>query len=256
MIRLIINKKLYSYERLIFPKKKESSKCDVIRYMRFYEKPQDLKVRSWDNYRTPVTDLRKTEDEIRKDYSKDVRYEIRRAAKEGIVFKFYDKLDITSDGKMIDDVVDKYYAFCDQIQLPELKYNLNYYEFCEMVKNGNIIITKAEFENGWTYHVYQVDGERALLWFSFSDYRKENSNKSMAGWANRGLHDADIMAFKRHGYFTYDWGNIASEEEPNQIDKFKMSFGGEIKTAYCCFVGNSRKGKLLIKLREIKKRAE
>lgn len=252
MIRLVINKKLYNYERLIFPKQKVESSCDIVRYMRFYELPQDMKASTWDTYRTPVTNLLQTEEEIRAGYSKDVRYEVRRAAKEGIRFIVFDDLDVSRDGYLIEDVKSKYYTFCDQVNLPDLKHNLDSFEFDEMVKKGNIVISKAEFENGWTYHVYQVDGEHALLWFSFSDYRKENANKSMAGWANRGLHDADIMYFKEKGYAVYDWGNIANEEEPNQIDKFKISFGGELKTAYCCFVGNTLKGKLLIKLREIK----
>lgn len=256
MIRFVVNKRFYSYERVIFPYNTVSSKCDILRYMRFYEVPESLKKQKFDTYETPVTDLTLSEDQIRANYNKDVRYEVRRAGRENIKYIIFDDLDCVQNENVISDVMEKYYRFCDQINFPELKSNLDRIEFKIMIENGNIIITKAEFENGWTYHVYQADGKNALLWFSFSNYRKENANRSMAGWANRGLHDYDIMYFKNKGYFIYDWGNIASKEAPNQIDKFKMSFGGEVKTVYCCFVGNTWKGKLLVTLRNIKNKGE
>lgn len=247
-----MNKKIYTFERIIFPDGNVSSHCDVLRYMRFYEIPHNMKKLKFDTYRTPVTDLSETEEEIQAKYSKDVRYEVRRAGREGIEYQVYDQLNITENQNLIKDVEDKYYAFCNQINMPELKRNLNKEEFETMIKYGNIMISKAEFLGGWTYHVYQIDGKHALLWFSFSDHRKENANKSLAGWANRGLHNYDILYLKKQGYSIYDWGNIASEDEPNQIDKFKMAFGGELKTAYCCFIGNSLKGKILVKLRELR----
>ena len=252
MIRLVMKKRLYSYERIIFPRNIERSKCDIIRYMRFFELPDSIQASECDTYRTPVTDLMMTEEQIKAGYSKEVRYEVGRAGRENIRFMVYDQLDRKRDEEFIRSIEEQYFAFCEQINHPELIHNLEIAEFEKMIEDGNIIISKAEFENGWTYHIYQVDGQNALLWFSFSDYRKENANKSMAGWANRGLHDYDIMYFKHVGYSLYDWGNIASEVEPNQIDKFKMSFGGEIKTAYCCFVGNTIKGKFLVWLRRIK----
>lgn len=252
MIRMIVQKRLYNYERVIFPDSEVKSDCDIVRYMRFYQQPEWQYKAKWDTYRTPVTDLTATEDEIRGKYTKDVRYEVRRAAREGIQYIVYDDLERKKDEDLIQDVIDKYYQFCDQINMLALKHNLDAEEFGKMIDLKSIIISKAKFENGWTYHVYQADGNSALLWFSFSDYRKENANKSLAGWANRGLHDFDIMYFKNKGYAVYDWGNIANEADPNQIDRFKMSFGGELRTAYCCFVGNTPKGKLLIWLREIK----
>lgn len=254
MIRLVMKRKLYSYERIIFPAKLETSKCDVIRYMRFYELPDSVDRKLCDVYRTPITDLSLSEEQLKAGYSKDVRYEIGRAGRENIRFEVFDKLNMVTDVQLVREVEQKYFRFCEQINHIELKHNLDIPEFEKMVENGNILISKAEFENGWTYHVYQVDGQNAMLWFSFSDYRKENANKSMAGWANRGLHHYDILYFKNAGYKLYDWGNIESEETPNQIDKFKLSFGGEVKSAYCFFVGKSLKGKLLIFLRDKKKK--
>lgn len=252
MIRLKIKESLYSYERIIFPEQQVRSDADIIRYMRFYDEEQIPSGVKKDTYVTPVTNLTLSVEEIRKQYSKDVRYEVRRAARENIVFQIFDNLSMPKDKDFINDLVEKYYIFCDVIEQPNLKENLNLKEFLEFVKQGNVIVSKAEFENGWTYHIYQVDRKHAMLWFSFSDYRKEGANKSMAGWANRGLHDYDILYFKNQQYEMYDWGNVASYESPNQIDKFKLSFGGEIKTVYCYFSANTLKGKLFIRLRELR----
>lgn len=255
MIRLKINKKFYTYERVIFPDKQIKSDADIVRYMRFYDEekiPQGVKTES---DMTPVTNLTLSVEEIQKLYHKDVRYEVRRAAREEIGFQIFDNFSISKDEKFIKGLAEKYYKFCEEIGQPHLKDNLNPIEFSEFVKQGNLIVSKAIFENGWTYHIYQTDGKHTMLWFSFSDYRKEGANKSMAGWANRGLHNYDILYFKEHGYEVYDWGNISSFESPNQIDKFKMSFGGEVKTVFSCFVGNTWKGKFLVKFRELRNKS-
>lgn len=84
MIRFEVKKKLYKYERIIFPEKTVESKCDISRYMRFYDIPENLKNIIFDTYRTPVTNLFETEEEIQARYSKDVRYEVRRAGREEI----------------------------------------------------------------------------------------------------------------------------------------------------------------------------
>lgn len=250
MIRLYIKKRLFSYERIIFPEHAVQSDADILRYMRFYELPGEIRTSSWDQYRTPVIDLTADAETIRSRYSKEVRYEVRRAAREDICYRLFERLEQS----LIEELRDKYFAFCDSIRMPSLKSNFDEAEIRQMADANNVLVTKAEYENGWVYHIYQVDGRTAMLWFSFSDYRKEGGNRSMAGWANRGLHDFDIMHLKEAGYQTYDFGNIASEDAPNEIDKFKLSFGGTPVTAYCCFVGNTGKGKCLIALRQIKTR--
>lgn len=251
MITLKMKDNFYTYERVIFPEQQIKSDADVIRYMRFYDSKRLPRNVNIDVCMTPITNLILSEEEIKKKYSKDVRYEIRRAARENIEYQIYDNLRVSNDEIFITDLVDKYYSFCDIIGEPHLKNNLNMPEFLKFIEQGNLIVSKASFKNGWTYHIYQVDGKHTMLWFSFSDYRKEGANRSMAGWANRGLHDYDIFYFKRKGYELYDWGNISSIDMPNQIDKFKTSFGGEIRIVYSCFVGNTLKGKLLVKLREV-----
>lgn len=248
MIRLFIRKGLYSYERIIFPIGFVQSQADIIRYMRFYQKPDGCAAKVWDCYRTPVVDLTENLEQIRSRYTKELRYEVRRAARELIQYHAITE----PDSSLLEDIMQKYYGFCDSIGLQTLKTNFDEYEIRQMTVNGQILITKAEYGNGWVFHIYQVDGQTAMLWFSFSNHREQDGSKSMAGWANRGLHDYDISFLKERGYHYYDFGNIASEESPNSIDVFKMSFGGKLKTVYCCFVGNTWKGRILVALRNMK----
>lgn len=255
MIRLYIKKKFYSYERVIFPNGKTISKADVIRYMR-YRNPDMLGFREKEVYLTPVIDLTLSYEDIFKKYDKKLRNQVRRAAKEDIDYKIYDCFNLAEDEEMLRDIVNKYYKFCDNLQLPEMKHNLIWQEFLQFIDNGSIMISKADYENGWVYHIYQCDGEHAMLWFSFSDYREQSGNTQLPGWANRALHDLDIQYFQKKGYREYDWGNIASDTEPNNIDRFKMSFGGEIVPVYCSFVANTLKGKLLVLLRSIRNRSK
>ncbi len=248
MIRLYVKKGIYDYERIIFPESVVASSADITRYMRFYHKPKGQESVEWDTYRTPIILLTEDLEAIRSRYTKELRYEVRRAGRENIRY-----LMSCSPGEdLIRDLHAKYLDFCDTIQQPKLKSNFDAQEMQLMANAGNLYVTRADYENGWVYHIYQVDGETAMLWFSFSDYRLHEGSKSLAGYANRGLHDADIVYFKSNGFQRYDWGNISSETEPNEIDKFKLSFGGKVETVYCCFIGNTWKGKLLIALRKIK----
>ena len=250
MIRLFVRKRFYSYERVVFVDGKVDSNADIIRYMRYTDK--DLfGDKNPDVVVSPITDLTATEEEIQSKYDKDVRYEIRRAAKENVTYNVYDVLDEKEDLAMLKDIAEKYYDFCDNLKLPSMKNNLIFDEFLQFVKKGYIVITKGEYEGGWVYHIYQTDGKNAMLWFSFSDYRN-TGKKQIAGWANRGLHNNDIMYFKSKGFTAYDWGNVASVDKPNNIDKFKMSFGGDLVTIYSSFVANTKKGKFFITLRKIK----
>ncbi|MBP5599727.1 MAG: hypothetical protein J6X48_05535 [Lachnospiraceae bacterium] len=255
MIRICVKKPLYSYERVVFPNSIIESKADIIRYMRYtVGDVEGLKYEEKDE--TLINDLTLSEDELFMLYDKKVRNEIRRAEKEDISFYFYNAKEVAINaGK--EEVIDKYYDFCDGINKPELKNNLNRDEFKAFVANGNIAISKAEYGDGGVYHIYMYDDKTAMLWFSFSDYRNLEGKNQVAGWANRALHHKDMMAFKELGLEKYEWGGISSSKEPNGIDKFKMNFGGTVTNVYYDFKGNTLKGKILIGLKSlISKRKE
>ncbi len=256
MIRICVKKPLYSYERVVYPNNLIDSKADIIRYMRYTDgEVEGLNYKDKDE--TLINDLALSEDELFMLYDKKVRNEIRRADKEDISFYFFDAKEVSRHEDKVKEVIDKYYDFCDGINKPELKNNLNQDEFKAFVANGNIAISKAEYGDGWVYHIYMYDDKTAMLWFSFSDYRNLEGKNQVAGWANRALHHKDMMAFKELGLEKYEWGGISSSKEPNGIDKFKMNFGGTVTKVYYDFKGNTLKGRMLIGLKSlISKRKE
>ena len=252
MIRICIRKPLYSYERLVFPDKMVDSSADIVRYMRF-DKNCLEGLRLDEKEETLVNDLSKTEEELFAGYDKKVRNEIRRAEKEEITFHFWSANDLNKQNIDIDSIIKKYYEFCEGIKQPKLKKNLNKLEFDEYIQNDNVAISKAEYGDGWVYHIYLYDSSIAMLWFSFSDYRNLEGKNQIAGWANRALHHKDMMAFKNIGLDRYEWGGIKSSSAPNGIDKFKMNFGGQLTEVYYDSVANTFKGKMLIWIKRILK---
>lgn len=53
----------------------------------------------------------------------------------------------------------------------------------------------------------------------------DSAMRNAIGRANKYLHWHDWLLLKNIGVIEYDWGGIASYDNPNGIDKFKMSFG-------------------------------
>ena len=57
-----------------------------------------------------------------------------------------------------------------------------------------------------------------------------------------------MLYFKEKGISEYDWGGINDLDQPNDIAKFKMSFGGVPVKYYNYLVSNTLLGKTLLKL--------
>ena len=64
------------------------------------------------------------------------------------------------------------------------------------------------------------------------------------GRANKYLHWNDWLLLKEMGVKEYDWCRIASYDEPNGIDRFKMSFGGRYNEDYNLYAACSLRAKV------------
>ena len=120
------------------------------------------------------------------------------------------------------------------------------------ILTNSALLSKAEKDGVTVYHFYACGGKECCLEYSVSNYRDDSTKRNLAGRMNKLLHVKDMEWFRENGYKLYDWGNINSSENPDGISKFKMSFGGEIVTLYNSFVGNTLKGRLLVKLLKLK----
>lgn len=197
---------------------------------------------------TLITDLTVPLEEIRKGFAKNTSYEIRRAEKEHVSFKCF-KGDEISDELLhgLADTSFKMYAS------KGLEGEKNEGVLKAASSSGGLMITVAYHESEvipLVYHAYLFDEKQTRLWQSCSLFRENKTEANLIGYANRGLHWYDINAFKEIvGSEFMDWGGISSSTNPNGIDRFKLSFGGMVKTYYNSTIGTSIKGKSYIWLR-------
>lgn len=248
MIRMPDKSHFYSFERIMFPSVKDigSSQTDITRYMRFKEKLDIFKGGIEDVDSTLITDLRLPEEKILQQFSQTVRYEIKRTIVDDIRIYFHTHKDLEDNFSIVEDFKNTFMSYCDICNNQFLKKVYNDQNIRSYIDNECVLISKAEFQNGKVYHLYVFDENDALLIYSASDYRKNEIDRSLAGRTNKLLHYQDMLYLKAKGLSYYDWGNVASFELPNGIDKFKMSFGGERMKVYSYFVGNSLLGKFLV----------
>jgi len=100
---------------------------------------------------------------------------------------------------------------------------------------NNLAFTKAIDGNGRVIcmHALIFDDSRARLLYSYSVFRGLDKNtRDISGRANKSLHWFDIIQFKKRSLKCYDFGGISLKGETENIDKFKMAFGGEVITEY------------------------
>ena len=179
---------------------------------------------------TLVSDLRVSEEEVVAKLSKNCRYEVRRAAREGVTIEIYEK-----PGKsMIGEFCAFYAEFWESkgygtVDVEKLSLELEGY-----VQKHALAISKAAINNkAIVYHTHILDKEYARLLHSASLFRTDDEiPQNLVGMANRYLHKEEMLFFKRMGIAFYDWGGAGESKEVLSITEFKKSFGGEPKTFY------------------------
>lgn len=250
MIRINYKHIGFSLERIWFTQDNiKDSKADIIRLIRLYKDHKSLNGSLIDDVYTPITDLTLDEQFLFKLLKKNTRYEINRANDEPITIQNYCSDELKKNKMIIEDFIKAYVNFCITSKQTNLINDLKSSIINSYIENNCFILTMAHFNEGYIYHAYVYDDKNCVLIYSVSDFRNEGINKELAGRANRLLHWRDILYFKNRKLIRYDWGNISNLDCPNGIDKFKMSFGGEIVKVYNVFFANSFKGQILIFLK-------
>jgi lipid II:glycine glycyltransferase (peptidoglycan interpeptide bridge formation enzyme) len=170
---------------------------------------------------TKIIDLSRKQEDIFSNYKKNTKYEINRAKKHGIVF------DIETN---LEQFANFYNLFAKSTERPSIsvKY-LNCF-------GNNLVITKATHDDcNLVMHAYVTDHEikRVRLLHSGSLFRYEADTEKiqLIGMANRFLHFADMLFFKRNSYLIYDLGGYDVELKDGKLialNRFKDSFGGDL----------------------------
>ncbi len=195
-------------------------------------------------------DLTLSKDELFISIKKNVRYEINRSIKENVEMKIFSSEDLKKSSDELLNFEKKY----NQMYIEKgIKNKLNMKTVKGYIDNNMFLLTKAIKEGrDLCYHAYVVNGEKTRLLYSCSNFRNDDKEtRNLIARANKFLHWEDINFFKSHGYFFYDFGGISSFNNPNGIDKFKISFGGKRVEYYNMIYGRTFKGKLCVLLRNI-----
>lgn len=200
----------------------------VIRYQEA-EKPIGARP---EKFETLLSDLGEDEETILSHYSKNCRYEVRRAPKEGVVCTAKCGTEITEqDILTFTDFFEQFWAS------KGISYNEK--EKCRAMMrqyaaaDAMALTTASIGEKLLVYHTYILDERRVRLYQSASQFRTDESiTTNIVGFANRYLHYQDMLFFKNMGKEQYDWGGAGKSEDVESITKFKESFGGEPAVFY------------------------
>jgi len=171
---------------------------------------------------TKLIDLTQPEEAILSGFSADTRRLIRRAEKEGIVYR---------DTDDIDEFVRFFNKFSGQ---KRLSYWLNADALRKRVPEYRI--TNAEMNGDVLFaHLYLCDRKksRATILYGASILKddKRGISGAVLSSANRGLHHYDMCRFKQDGFRIYDMGGYApdtTDDELKKINDFKDQFGGRL----------------------------
>jgi hypothetical protein len=155
-------------------------------------------------------------------FGSDTRYEVRRAARDGIAFALEPDFDA---------FVAFYRRFSALKRMPVCA------DSVLRAHRPHLLVTKAVAGDELIcMHSYLTDPHsgRAMLFTSSSLFRDyaDAKRRSMVGRANRFLHFEAMCHFKRHGFILYDLGGYAvGTVDPalRSINDFKDGFGGELR---------------------------
>lgn len=198
---------------------------DALRFVFYYRIRTDQNYFGFvkKNYYTIDNVLNKPIKEIFNDYSSTVKNEIRRSEKENVKTGF-----ISS----IDEFLKFHNTFASAKGVSKADRELLF------AYKSNLLITCASLgEKILCAHAYILDKDAGItrLLFSSSIRFTENANLNSIGRANKYLHYKDMEYFINNGYLIYDFGGYANntlDKQRDGINKFKLSFGGEIVRYY------------------------
>ena len=191
-----------------------------------------------------ITDLTICRDDIFSSFASTLRNEIRRAKREEVTVRFC----------IGDDAIEQLPEFAgtfrhlyeekgEKEELPVKEMN-TYAE-----RNALMISVASVSGEAKVFHSYIYDENSCRLTFSCSEFRAASSKEEKQSFAraNKLLHWEDMLYFIDKGLSVYDWGGLTSPEEPNGIDKFKLSFGCKPVEYYNIVYPVTLKGRLVTK---------
>jgi hypothetical protein len=184
-------------------------------------------VDGFDQFKTPIINLKSDSGVLFSSLSSSTRYKIRRAEREGYIPSIA--------GEPTDADIQTFCGFFDPFAASKNLSPANRAKLKALRRKSNLILSSVHDKTGQpvAMHAYVADNEleRARLLYSASHFRTSSNSeeRNAIGRANRLLHWHEIETLGRAGYSTYDLGGIPikdSDPEKNAIARFKNEFGG------------------------------
>jgi hypothetical protein len=198
---------------------------------------------------TSVIDLTAPIEDISAPISKNTHYKIRRAQREGLTPRLV--MDPTvEDGRLFADYYD---TFAQHKGLPPC----NRTKLEALGESSALLLSSVADTDGQVLsaHAYVKDSSsgRVRLLYSASHFRasSDSGERNKIGRANRLLHWHEILTLKAVGFRLYDLGGIpldSSDQEKNDIARFKLEFGGKMLVEYNGVLPTNMVGKMLVPL--------
>lgn len=199
-----------------------------------------------------IQDLKLDEKDIWKQFTKTNQNEIRRCINANIIYKRIDKIETIEDFKILKSFK---HTYNDMFKKRHMKNKFNTKYIMNLSKSNNLLITVGYYSNKpIVFHAYLKDNNNCELMYSTSIISNDGEMKKNIGRINKYLHWKDMLLLKKDNIMSLDWGGLFSIENPNGIDKFKMSFGGVPITYYTVIYAYSWIGKIVLKIFEAKNR--
>jgi hypothetical protein len=194
-----------------------------------------------------VTDLGAGESAIADGFSKECRYEIRRAENK-------DALDMEFIGDP-QSRLGEFHAFYDAFaQQKGLAPSDRQWLLAACEARQLLLTSASRHGEALVWHAYVMCGQVARLQYSASCFRNRQSDyRALVGRANRWLHWRDLARLGGAGVSRYDWGGLFEDESTAEragINRFKKGFGGQPQRSYDCTVPVTVRGRLYLPLRD------
>lgn len=196
---------------------------------------------------TSAIDLTAPLEEISAPISKNTRYKIQRAEREG----FTPRLVINPTAEEGSLYAHYYDTFAKHKGLPPC----NRAKLRALSTSSALLLSSIADTEGnlLSAHAYVKDDSvgRVRLLYSASHYRSmdDSGERNKVGRANRLLHWYEILTLKNLGFTLYDLGGIpldSTDQAKNAIARFKLEFGGRLLVEYSGLLPTTLFGKIIL----------
>ncbi len=196
---------------------------------------------------TSAIDLTAPLEEISAPISKNTRYKIQRAEREG----FTPRLVINPTAEEGSLYAHYYDTFAKHKGLPPC----NRAKLRALSTSSALLLSSIADTEGnlLSAHAYVKDDSvgRVRLLYSASHYRSmdDSGERNKVGRANRLLHWYEILTLKNLGFTLYDLGGIpldSTDQAKNAIARFKLEFGGRLLVEYSGLLPTNLFGKIIL----------